>query len=51
MKYLRITLDSRLGFKMHFAIMLSHVERVAALLERLLPNIGGPADKVRALWS
>lgn len=46
MKYL----DSRLSFESHFALLAPGVEEVEALLECLLPNIGGPRNKVRTLY-
>ena len=50
LKYLSITLDGRLTFDKHFDRLIPKVEGVAASLGRLLPNIGGPNDRVRRLY-
>ncbi|CAK9833157.1 hypothetical protein ANTRET_LOCUS9881 [Anthophora retusa] len=50
MKYLGLTLDSHWRFDEHFARMVPRVERTAAALGRLLPNLGGPGLRVRRLY-
>lgn len=50
MKYLGVTLDSRLTFGSHFARVAPKIERVANFLRRLLPNVSGPGLKVRSLY-
>ena len=51
LKYLGLTLDGRLTFDKHFDRLIPKVEGVAASLGRLLPNIGGPNDRVRRLYA
>ena len=51
LKYLGLTLDGRLTFDKHFDRLTPKVEGVAASLGRLLPNIGGPNDRVRRLYA
>ena len=51
LKYLGITLDGRLTFDKHFDRLIPKVEGVAASLGRLLPNVGGPNDRVRRLYT
>ena len=49
-KYLGLTLDGRLNFEAHFSQVVSRVERTALSLGRIMPNIGGPREKVRRLY-
>ncbi|XP_076226125.1 uncharacterized protein LOC143174804 [Nomia melanderi] len=46
MKYLRIHLDSHWSFEKHLDRLVPRVERTAASLGHLLPNLGGPGDRV-----
>ncbi|CAK9820194.1 Putative 115 kDa protein in type-1 retrotransposable element R1DM [Anthophora quadrimaculata] len=51
MKYLGLTLDSHWRFEAHFEQLVPRVERTAAALGRLLPNLGGPETMVRRLYA
>ncbi|XP_076301871.1 uncharacterized protein LOC143219995 [Lasioglossum baleicum] len=51
MSYLGLTLDSRWCFEQQFDRMAPRVEGVVAAVGRLLPNIGGPDDRIRRLYS
>lgn len=51
LKYLGITIDGRLTFDKLFEHLIPKVEGVAASLGRILPNVGGPSDKVRRLYN
>ena len=51
MKYLGLTLDGHWEFGEHFRFLEPRVGRVAGALSRLLPNIGGPNARVRALYA
>lgn len=51
LKYLGLHLDSRWTFGKHFRHISPRVERAAMALSRLLPNLGGPAEKVRRLYA
>ncbi|CAK9815594.1 Putative 115 kDa protein in type-1 retrotransposable element R1DM [Anthophora plagiata] len=50
LKYLGLTLDSHWRFEVHFEHLVPRVERTAAALGRLLPNLGGPGMRVRRLY-
>ena len=51
MRYLGITLDSRLNFEAHLRNLSPKIEGVVAHLSRLLPNVGGPEIRTRRLYS
>ncbi|CAK9820186.1 Putative 115 kDa protein in type-1 retrotransposable element R1DM [Anthophora quadrimaculata] len=51
MKYLGLTLDSHWRFEVHFEKLVPRVEKTAAALGRLLPNLGGPDVRVRRLYA
>ena len=51
LKYLGLILDGRLNFQEHFRQLTPRVEKVALSLGRLLPNIGGPKESVRRLYT
>nr|XP_012227647.1 PREDICTED: uncharacterized protein LOC105675230 [Linepithema humile] len=51
MKYLGFTLDRLWGFEQHFAGITPKADRMAAGLGRLLPNLGGPNNRVRRLYA
>ena len=48
LKYLEITLDSRLNFKAHFKQLIPRVQGVAM---HLLPNVNGPGVKAKSLFT
>lgn len=50
LRYLGLHIDSRWRFEEHFRLLVPRVEGVASLLGRLLPNLGGPSEKVRRLY-
>ena len=50
-KYLGLVLDGRLNFEAHFAQLAPMVEKVALSLGRIMPNMGGPREKVRRLYA
>jgi len=50
-KYLGLTLDSQWSFEAHFERLAPRMEMAANALSRLLPNIGGPSQRVRRLFS
>ncbi|KAI4476913.1 hypothetical protein M0804_013093 [Polistes exclamans] len=50
-KYLGVVLDSDLTFRPHFAALIPKAERILRSLERLLPNLHGPGEKKRRLYS
>ncbi|XP_076383919.1 uncharacterized protein LOC143261234 [Megalopta genalis] len=50
LKYLGLILDSRWSFDAHLDRLVPRVEKAAASLGRLLPNLGGPGDLVRRLY-
>ena len=50
-KYLGLTLDERLNFQEHFTRIAPRIERAAISLGRIMPNIGGPKEKVRRLYT
>lgn len=45
-----LTLDSRLCFEKHVALLTPKIEGLAIFLGRLLHNIRGPGSKVRVLY-
>ncbi|XP_020296398.1 uncharacterized protein LOC109861253 [Pseudomyrmex gracilis] len=49
-EYLGLYLDPKWRFKEHFARLAPRVRKVAKSLTRLLPNLGGPREKVRCLF-
>ena len=51
LKYLGLILDGRLSFKEHFRQLAPRVEKVALSIGRLPPNIGGPMESVRCLYT
>ncbi|XP_067205341.1 uncharacterized protein [Linepithema humile] len=51
MKYLGLTLDGPWGFEQHFAGITPKADRMATALGRLLPNLGGPSNRVRRLYA
>ncbi|CAK9809137.1 Putative 115 kDa protein in type-1 retrotransposable element R1DM [Anthophora quadrimaculata] len=51
MKYLGLTLDRHWRFEAHFEQLVPRVERTAAALGRLLPNLRGPEMMVRRLYA
>lgn len=48
-KYLGVTIDSRLNFKEHLRVACCKATRVNAALSRIMPNIGGPRHERRKL--
>jgi len=50
-KYLGLHLDSRWTFGEHFSQLAPRVEKTAMALSRLLPNLGGPGENVRRLYT
>lgn len=50
-KYLGLWLDSRWSFVLHFGKIIPKVDRMAAVLARLLPNLRGPSTRVRRLYA
>ena len=51
LKYLGLTLDGAWSFGQHFARLAPRLEKTAAALSRLLPNLGGPREGVRRLYA
>ena len=51
MKYLGLVLDSRWNFKEHFLRLAPRLNRAAAALRRLLPNLSGPNASCRRLYA
>ncbi|XP_018368810.1 PREDICTED: uncharacterized protein LOC108764902 [Trachymyrmex cornetzi] len=51
MKYLGLTLDSKWKFEAHFSNLAPRLEKAALSLSGLLPNLGGPNDKVRRFYA
>jgi len=49
-KYLGLLLDGTWTFGHHFDALAPRVEKVAAALARLLPNLGGPRGRVRRMY-
>ncbi|XP_068619380.1 uncharacterized protein [Battus philenor] len=41
----------RWGFEEHFDRLVPRIERIAGAMHRLLPNLGGPTEKVRRLYA
>lgn len=50
MKYLGLILDNKWSFIDHFTELAPRLERSGLALSRLLPNLGGPNNKVRKLY-
>lgn len=50
-KYLGIILDSRMSFRPHFEAVIPKAEGILRSLSRLLPNLHGPAEGKRRLYS
>lgn len=50
LKYLGLQLDNAWRFDVHFKSLCPKVDRAAASLGRLLPNLGGPDGRVRRLY-
>ncbi|XP_011864574.1 PREDICTED: uncharacterized protein LOC105560225, partial [Vollenhovia emeryi] len=51
MRYLGLILDDRWRFEGHLAAAANRARARATQLGRLLPNLGGPDDKVRRLYA
>lgn len=51
MKYLGVMLDSRLNFREHFSYVAVKAQKVSRALGRLMPNLRGPDEKKRRLYS
>jgi hypothetical protein len=51
MKYLGLTLDSKWGFVPHFEKLAVRLGAAAPSLSRLMPNLGGPCERVRCLYA
>ncbi|XP_072761233.1 uncharacterized protein [Anoplolepis gracilipes] len=51
LKYLGWQLDGRWNFRDHFSRLADKVDRVSEALSRLMPNLGGPDDKMRSLYA
>lgn len=51
MKYLGLTIDSHWRFEDHFTMLVPKLMKVANQMGRLLPNLGGPAGRVRRLYA
>lgn len=51
MRYLGLILDSKWTFTEHFTELAPRLERSGLALSRLLPNLGGPNNRVRKLYS
>ncbi|XP_076660102.1 uncharacterized protein LOC143363389 [Halictus rubicundus] len=51
MRYLGLVIDGRWRFEEHFELLAPRLEKTAAALARLLPNVGGPDLKVRRLYT
>lgn len=49
-KYLGLVLDGSWNFKAHFEDLITRVQKAAARLSRLLPNLGGPKEGARRLY-
>ena len=49
--YLGMVLDGRSNFEAHFAYLAPRLEKVALSLSRILPNIGGPKEKIRCIYA
>jgi hypothetical protein len=50
MKYLGLILDSRWSFRPHFEWMATRLGPATMALSRLMPNLGGPSERVRRLY-
>ena len=50
-KYLGLTIDSRLSYKHHLLAVSDKAEKINGALTRILPNIGGPQGERRRLIS
>lgn len=50
-KYLRLIIDDRWTFAEHFRYTAQKAIKVASALARLLPNVGGPSEHTRRLYS
>ncbi|KMQ88580.1 reverse transcriptase [Lasius niger] len=51
MKYLGLRLDGRWSYRDHVDRLVPKLDGMAAALTRLLPNLGGPGDRVRKLYA
>lgn len=49
MKYLRVIIDSRWSFELHFNHVANKVSRVGRALCGLMPNLRGPGEAKRRL--
>lgn len=50
-KYLGLVVDNKWNFKEHFRVLLPKVEKMAAALSRLMPNVRGPSKQRRRLYA
>jgi hypothetical protein len=50
MKYLGLILDSKWGFRPHFEQLATRLGATISGLGRIMPNLGGPSEKVRRLY-
>jgi hypothetical protein len=50
-KYLGLILDSKWGFVPHFEKLAVRLGAAASSLSRLMPNLGGPCERVRRLYA
>lgn len=50
-KYLGLFIDSTWRFREHFSRLTPNLEKAAAALSRILPNIGGPKGGVRRMYA
>ena len=50
MKYLGLILDSRWGFQPHFEWLATKLGSAVSGLGRIMPNLGGPCERVRRLY-
>lgn len=51
LKYLGLVLDSRWTFRAHFAALAPKLTATAMALSRIMPNLGGPSEGCRRLYS
>ena len=51
LNYLGLTLDGTWSFGQHFNRLAPRLDKTAAALSRLLPNLGGPREGVRRLYA
>ncbi|CAF4894566.1 unnamed protein product [Pieris macdunnoughi] len=51
LKYLGLVLDSRWTFRSHFAALAPKLTATSLALSRIMPNLGGPSEGCRQLYS